>query len=273
LQHPEAQVEFIALGLPSETVSGLSEPGHAGGAFPRPNLHERLGRVLAMTEPDWIVACYGMNDGIYFPFSETRAKAFQDGLRQLREQAAFAGAQVLHVTPPVFDPVPLAGRTLPAGRDSYPSPFEGYNEVLDRYSEWMVGRRADGWQVVDAHGPMNRFLAERRRTDPAFLLAGDGVHANSQGHWLIAREVLRHLGAPEVMVEADGPAVLVASHPRGAEVLKWVQERQRLMKDPWLTRVGHVRPGMGTGRPWDEAMAEAKAMDLRIREAIKPSDR
>ena len=43
---PERTIEFINLGLPSETVSGLSEPGHAGGAFPRPDLHERLARVL-----------------------------------------------------------------------------------------------------------------------------------------------------------------------------------------------------------------------------------
>lgn len=33
LQHPENHLELINLGLPSETVSGLTEPGHAGGAF------------------------------------------------------------------------------------------------------------------------------------------------------------------------------------------------------------------------------------------------
>ena len=35
--NPHLQCEFLDLGLPSETVSGLSEPGHAGGQFPRPN--------------------------------------------------------------------------------------------------------------------------------------------------------------------------------------------------------------------------------------------
>src|ERR1043166_6271819 len=45
LQKPERDYEIVDLGLPSETVSGLSEPGHAGGSFPRPNLHERLDRV------------------------------------------------------------------------------------------------------------------------------------------------------------------------------------------------------------------------------------
>ncbi|MFN7805793.1 MAG: hypothetical protein ACK5TO_17375, partial [Planctomycetaceae bacterium] len=38
--------EVINAGLPSETVSGLSEEGHAGGQFPRPDLAERLERVL-----------------------------------------------------------------------------------------------------------------------------------------------------------------------------------------------------------------------------------
>src|SRR5689334_22643176 len=63
-------LEFLNLGLPSETVSGLSEPGHAGGKFPRPDLHQRLSRVLAKSKPDLLIACYGMNDGIYHPFSE-----------------------------------------------------------------------------------------------------------------------------------------------------------------------------------------------------------
>ena len=42
VEDPARAVEFINIGLPSETVSGLSEPGHAGGAFPRPTVHERL---------------------------------------------------------------------------------------------------------------------------------------------------------------------------------------------------------------------------------------
>ena len=44
----------INAGLPSETVSGLSEAGHAGGQFPRPDLAERLTRVLNATQPDLV---------------------------------------------------------------------------------------------------------------------------------------------------------------------------------------------------------------------------
>ena len=116
ISQPALRCEFLDLGLPSETVSGLSEPGHAGGAFPRPNLHERLERVLERTKPDLIVACYGMNDGIYHPFAQARFEKYQDGMRRLRERAAVVGAKVLHVTPPVFDRMPIRSKTLPAAR-------------------------------------------------------------------------------------------------------------------------------------------------------------
>jgi lysophospholipase L1-like esterase/pimeloyl-ACP methyl ester carboxylesterase len=252
MKFPEARPDFINLGLPSETVSGLSEDGHAGGAFPRPDLHERLGRVLEKAKPDLVIACYGMNDGIYLPFDAGRFQKFQDGIQRLRERCAAAGAKVLYLTPPTFDEV----------KGGHP----GYGAALDRYSEWLVGQRAQGWEVVDTHTPMNRFLAERRRSDPSFLLAGDGVHVNTQGHWLIAREMLRQLGAPDELASADTPDALVKSHPRGAEILKLVQQRQRVLKDAWLTHVGHVRPGMGMGKPLADAEREAAEVAAKLNE-------
>jgi len=266
LQDPAARFDFIDLGLPSETVSGLSEPGHAGGQFPRPDLHERLDRALAKGRPDIVVACYGMNDGIYHPLSDERFAKFQEGIRRLRSKATAAGAKVIHVTPPIFDPVPLKGKTLPVGRDAYPSPYEGYNEVLDRFSEWLVAQRAEGWDVIDIHGPMNRFLAERRKANPQFLLAGDGVHVNARGHWLMAREVLRHLGVPDAALKADTFDLAVQSAPAAAEVLGLVQREQRVRKDAWLTDVGHKRPGMAKGKSIEVAEAEARdaAAGLRL---------
>lgn len=258
LQEPAAQFDFINLGLPSETVSGLSEPGHAGGQFPRPNLHERLERVMLKASPHLVVACYGMNDGIYHPFSEERFKAFTDGIDLVWDTALSFGAKTIYLTPPVFDPVPLKGKTLPAGRESYASPYEGYNEVLDGYSEWLVHQREHDRVVIDVHGPMNRFLAERRKTNPQFLLAGDGVHANTQGQWLMAREVLRHLGVPDAALKADTFELAVQSAPGAVEVLALVKQSHRVRKDAWLTEVGHKRPGMAKGKAVEAAEAEAK---------------
>lgn len=271
LRYPQSRVEILNLGLPSETASGLSEPGHAGGAFPRPDVHERLGRVLEMTRPDLVLAAYGMNDGIYHPWEEGRFARFQDGIRRLRERVAAAGARVVHLTPAVFDPLPLSGRTLPAGRETYPQPFEGYDDVLRRASEWLVARRADGWEVIDVHGPMARYLAERRQEDPGFRLAGDGVHPNAQGHWLMAREILRHLGAAADVVEDETPGGLRRSDRRSDDVHGRVQRRQRLLRDAWLTRTGHQRPGMAAGVPLDEAQRQAAEMEEDLSRVLAPA--
>ena len=63
LQGMDPLPEFINVGLSSETCTGLSEPDHP---FPRPDIHERLDRALQQVQPDVVVACYGMNDGIYY---------------------------------------------------------------------------------------------------------------------------------------------------------------------------------------------------------------
>ncbi len=258
LRFPESQIEFVNIGLPSETVSGLSEDGHAGGKFPRPDLHERLERVLAKSKPDLIIACYGMNCGIYLPFAEERLAKYRDGMERLRKACAAHGTKVLHVTPPTFDEV-KGGKP-------------GYGATLDRYSHWLVGQRKAGWDVVDSHAPMNRYLAEQRAKDPKFFLAGDGVHCNETGHWLIAKAILTHLGANDVANAPDAKALL-AAHPNGEAALKLVQQRQRMLKDAWLTECKHLRPGMKTGLPLAEAQAKAAELDKQIRETLARSTR
>ena len=268
IRSPHMPGEVINLGLPSETVSGLSEPGHAGGAFPRPDLHERLGRALSMVRPDIVVACYGMNDGIYFPWSDARGQRHFDGLRRLHEAVVASGASIVHVTPAVFDPLPLAGKTLPAGHDSYPQPFDGYDGVLGRFSDWLLSRRSHGWAVVDAHGPMKRFLTEGRRKNPGMVLAADGVHPGILGHWLIARELIRHWGGPPGLVQSDSPDAVTQLHPSGPALVDLVARKQTLLRDAWLSHVGHLRPGMSKGMPIEQAIAKAKALHAELRQVL-----
>jgi lysophospholipase L1-like esterase len=260
-------LEILDLGLPSETVSGLSEPGHAGGKFSRPDLHERLDRVLEKTKPDLVIACYGMNDGIYYPFSEERFQKFQEGIRWLRERVTKSGANLIHLSPPTFDPLPITGKTLPAGLSEYRQPYEGYNDVLDRYSAWLVSQRTNGWIVADVHTPMNNYLADRRRESPGFTLAQDGVHANDTGHWLMAQPLLQELKVPTESGVFDTRHFpeLTASGP-GAELIKLIHKKNRLLSDAWLTDTGHKRPGMNEGLPLAEAKTQAAALVPKIDE-------
>lgn len=277
LRHPGIHLDFINLGLPSETVSGLSEPGHAAGSFPRPVLSERLERVLEQTRPSLLVVCYGMNDGIYHPLNSERFERFQAGLMQLREMATQRGIPVIHLTPPPFDAHPIRAQTLPAGQAAYTKPYVGYDEVLKAYSKWMLERRNGGWDVVDIHTPINDFIRAKRISDPDFRLAGDGVHLNSQGQWLMAREFLRFVLGAEVpapteagqdplrdALSADDSKVWLDQMDGGSTTLGKVRERQQLLRDAWLASVGHERPGMSAGKPLVKAQTEASRRAAEI---------
>jgi hypothetical protein len=63
-----------------------------------------------------------------------------------------------------------------------------------------------------------------------------------------------HWGVParEVPQDQDGVQVL-SGLTHGLEVLKLVQQKQRLFKDTWLMGTGHKRPGMKQDIPLEEA--------------------
>lgn len=272
LEFPEKDFEFIDLGLPSETVSGFSEPGHANGSFPRPDLHERLDRLLEKTMPDMVIACYGMNCGIYHPYSDERFDGYRAGIRRLRDKVLSRNAKLVLLTPPVFDPLPIWNQTLPAGETVYQQPYRGYNEVLDLYAAWIAAAQYGSWRAIDTHTPMNQFLAARRVTAPDFTIAPDGVHLNSQGHWLIARELIRQLGPSRVNTSADNFEEGFSAIGDMSPLLEKIKSRQRLLTDAWLSEVGHRRPGMNKGLPLPEAIEQAKILDREIREFTTKSN-
>lgn len=260
VRYPKQQVVFINEGLPSETVSGLTEKGHAGGRFPRPDLHERLDRVLKLTKPDLVFACYGMNDGIYMPFDEGRFQKFKDGINWLHQKVEATGVKIIHVTPPVFDG--LKGKN------------EVYASVLDRYSDWLLQKRkTDSWEVVDLHYPMKAYLEAHRKVDSAFAINGfalakDGIHPDDAGHWIMAKQLLIYLGEKDAARFPDIESAVI-DKPNGLEVLKLVTERQSFMKDAWLTTAGHTRPEMNVGLPLPEAEARALQIENEIQALLE----
>src|SRR6266850_1188665 len=238
-----AELEFLDLGLPSETVSGLTEPGHANGSFPRPNLHDRLVRLLEVTRPELVIACYGMNDGIYYPFDREKLERFQQGIRLLRERVLKAKARLILVTPPAFDPLPIRNRTLPAGLPEYRQPYAAYNDVLDRYSDWLLDQRTNGWAVIDVHFPMNDYLRQQRRINPGFVLATDGVHLNDTGHWLMAQAILHGLKVP--VYDSSAIIDLKAGASGGVGDTREFHKQEGELRFVWVTRPPMPLPGFG----------------------------
>jgi lysophospholipase L1-like esterase len=236
----------IDAGLPSETVSGLSEEGHAGGRFPRPDLAERLDRVLQATRPNLVVACYGINCGIYEPFDAARFARYQAGIQNLRERVARAGSRLVHITPPFYDDARAK------------KPFS-YNAVLDRYSDWLLAQREMGWNVIDLHGPMTRYVTQRRLSEPEFTVQPDAVHPNAAGHWFIAQQVIRGFG-DEQAAGAESPEQLLRSRHISPEAWPLLQRRVAILRDAYVSAAGHLRPGVAAGLQIPEA--EQKAAEL-----------
>lgn len=245
----------INAGLPSETVSGLSEEGHAGGQFPRPDLAERLQRVLKLTEPDLVIACYGINCGIYEPFDAMRFKRYQHGLKQLKAAVEKAGAAFIAITPPFYD-------DLRAHK-----PFS-YNAVLDHYSDWLIERRDEGWNVIDLHGPMTKEVKRRREKDAQFTFQPDGVHPNDAAHWFIAGQLIGWFG-DKLAADAATPEAMLKTQAAPQGLLPLIQKRVNLLRDAYVAAAGHKRPGVAAGLPIDEAKKQAVEISAEISKLLE----
>jgi len=257
-------ITFLNLGQSSETVSGLSEPGHAGGKYTRPDLHTRLAAVLEKTKPDLVIADYGMNDGIYQPFSEEHFQKFKDGMEWLHETVVKSGAKIVHVTPSPFDPVACKKPLTPDGARGFEGPYTNYDDMLNRYSAWLISQRTNGWDVVDIHTPMDKFLAEERKTNADYTFTRDGVHPDAVGNWLMAREILVHWGAPAAIGRMNSVEPMLAANPRGGDLLKTITQEEHLLRDSWLTEAGHLRPGHPVGLPLPVAEQQAAELEAKI---------
>lgn len=243
LYAPNSDIIINNIGTSSETVSGLSEPDHP---FPRPCLLSRIERALDTLKPDWVIMCYGINDGIYYPFSEERLAAFKDGCRKAIAAVKRRGARVVIMTPPPFDAVSFTagGNELqPYGLEkySYMAVYENYNEVMCRYAKWIreeLCKEADTGvdAVIDIYTALFEDTAAKRIQLPEYI-AGDGIHPNLHGHFVMARTILREFFGVyedfgEKCLSLDDFAVVLLQHKY--DMLKHYNLKETIGHDsPW----------------------------------------
>lgn len=234
---PPVRCDLVSVGLSSETISGLSEKGHP---YPRPCILERLDRALKAVKPTIVFACYGMNDGIYHPASPERTAAFESGLHRFITAIRATGAQLVLVTPPVFDPVPVASRVAPANATEfgYSAFFKNYDDVLAEFSHIETSLHEDGVTVIDVHSAMAAELIAQRQQSPEFSFSKDGVHPGDVGHALMARVILEGLALP---VPAELKSSTGALGLKSEALFKLVDERRKLRSEAWLAFIGYTR--------------------------------
>jgi len=250
LQQPFGKkVQLINLGLPSETVSGLSEKGHAGGKFPRPDLHERLDRILGKMKPDLVLACYGMNCGIYRPVSKERFDAYKAGILKLKAKVEKTGASIIFITPPYYD---NHGQTKPGEFN--------YADTLATYSRWLVSQRANGWDVIDLNSEMTAAIHARQVTHPKLTFQRDHIHPNAVGHRIMAQSLIDWFASPNTSPTEQ----LIRQNTLPANVLSLVKKRMNLLRLAWLTETKHKRPGIPKGLPFPKAEEQAAKLTQKI---------
>lgn len=240
-KYPDRRFTVINAGVASETISGLSEDNHAGGRFPRPDLHERLERVLEKTKPDLIIACYGMNCGIYKELDDQRAARFQEGNVKLRAAAKKYNAEIVHMTPPIFDNHGKLG-------------FD-YDTVLSAYSAWMVKQRDNGWHVVDLHSDMRKKVDLAKASDPKFTVQKDTIHPDAAGHWMMAQPLIAFFGDTTSTQLASTNDLLDAAR------LAAVKQRMQLFQKAVHAETKPLRPGVPQGGTLESAAADAKKLE------------
>lgn len=243
-KYPEKRFTVINAGVSSETISGLSEDNHAGGKFPRPDLHERLERVLEKAKPDLIIACYGMNCGIYKELDAERTTKFQDGHMKLRAAAKKHNAEIVHVTPPIFD--------------NKGKPAFDYDSVLTAYSAWLVKQRGNGWHVVDLHSEMRKKVDQGKASDAKFTVQKDGVHPDSAGHWMMAQSLISYFG--------DSASAQLASPNELLDAARFaaVKQRMQLYQKAIHAETKPLRPGVPMGGTLESAAVEAKKLEAIV---------
>lgn len=238
---PELRFELYPLGLSSETLSGLSETGHAGGKFPRPCLFERLGRALEKVKPEVVFACYGINDGIYQPLEEKRFQAFQEGVNRLLDQCQAAGVkQVFLATPPIYDYAAKPGEM-------------DYDAVMTAYAAWEMQLKRPGLTVIDLHTAMRKARDAR-----AEIFSRDRIHPGDDGHLLMARTILAGAGVatPEVTAKAAMADPLYQA----------VDQLRKLRAAKWMPHVGYTREKVVAPAPLGDAEAQVAKLQAKVDE-------
>ena len=157
---PDRTITIINHGLSSETAAGTSEADHPGR---RPWIHDRFDRDVTAWNPDIVVACYGMNDGIYHPLDPERFRKYQDGItRLIHRSRSEAFARIDLLTPPPYDPYRRQVSDPQASVYGYRFPVVNYDQVLAHYAEWLRSLASEHQLVVDVNQALLNLLGHQR---------------------------------------------------------------------------------------------------------------
>lgn len=258
-QYTDNQLDIISIGLSGETISGTSEEGRE---YPRPNVRARLDKALNEIKPDLVIGCYGMNDGNYHPLDSLRFQEYKTGISELKTKVEGIGAQLILMTPTIFDPNPIEDRVSKDGeKHEYWHPYYKYNDVLEAYADWLLSIETDALQVIDLHHHLGLILAEMKTTKADSTFIPDGVHPTKIGHFYMAQKILSDL-YPKTSIE--NPVTEIARLETDS-LYSLICKRRELRSEGWRNYVGYSKNGKTVkAANISKTKADVKALDDAI---------
>ena len=105
---------------------------------------------------------------------------------------------------------------------------------------------------------MQEALKEKRKTNPDFFYAADGVHMDAAGHKVLAEAILKAWGVSDWVAAST-------------ELRTLIKQKEATVHDAWLSKVGHKRPGVKAGLPLSEANERVAALEKEIQALLDSS--
>lgn len=169
-RYPEYNLRFFNAGWGGETSAGL---------------FGRLERDVLSLNPTVVTLYYGMNDGGYKTVNDATLNTFRNNMEGVIKKLLDRQIRVIVFTPGCADegklPVPL-----------------GYNEALSAMGQ-VAHELAQKYNCpfADIHAPMLAFMKARKLPGSSYRIFPEdgGVHPNEAGHFVIAAEMLKGIGA------------------------------------------------------------------------------
>lgn len=258
---PEKKLDIISIGLSSETASGDSESDHP---FPRPCVHTRLDDALKATTPDLVIACYGMNDGVFSAKNDTRFNNYKEGIKKLKTKIENTGAKLILLTPTVFDPDPAKSRIAYDNEpQSYKHPYFNYNQVLKDYSNWLTG--LEDTKIINLHSYLNNELDLLKVNHPDSTFIPDAVHPNQIGHFYMAKKVLSEL-YPKIIIS---DAFSETKNLKTDSLFLLTRKRRKIRSNGWLNFIGYTRGKVVKSDDISSTVKTVKALDIEIKNLLK----
>ncbi len=186
---PSMNVSFVHSGWGGDRVTG------GGGG----RIDHRLERDVFPYKPSVVTVMLGMNDASYRPFDQKIFDVYAKGYEHLVEslKSNIPGVRITLIQPSPFDDVTRK-----------PNFEGGYNQVLNRYGEFVKGlAEKEGAGVADLNTPVVAALKKAMEINStgAQDLIKDRVHPGPAGQLLMAEALLKAWNAPAVvsLVELD----------------------------------------------------------------------